>query len=188
MAPKAEGTPRRIRVARASLDRRTGGWPGRHACLLDAGRHLGPPQLDVDGYTRRGRRRARAARRRGVGRPGASRVVAAGFRVRPRDSVLRLGTGRGLPARDAGGLHLECGGVRVVAVRAGLTRDRSARARCGGLGRQLASLPPAAADADFALRGGVFAIMRDSSEKSASARELTVRPARRVRHTRASTA
>ena len=42
-----------------------------------------------------------------LGRAGAGRVVAAGDRVRSRDSILRLGAGGGLPGRDAGGLHLE---------------------------------------------------------------------------------
>ena len=104
----------------AALDTRSSGWPGRHARLLAAGWHVGalhrrrPRRGGHDRHACCRRRRGRAAGRRGVGRPGAGRVVAAGVRVRADGSAFRVGAGGGLRARDAGGLHLEQGGVRVV--------------------------------------------------------------------------
>ena len=68
-------------------------------------------------------------------------------------------------------------GVRVVAVRAGLARDRTAGARRGGLGRRVAPLSPAAPDAALALKGGIMATRtlpsrrhRRSSRQSETAR------------------
>ena len=144
MAPKAEGAPRRIRVAAVLLIAGLAAGPvGTHVYWMLGGT-WGLHSSTSTGI-RRGRRRGRAARRRDVGRPGAGRWWAAGVPVRPRDSVLRLVLG-GVFLLETLAAFTWNMGVRVVAVRR-LTRDRSARASCGGLGRPLASLPPAAADA-----------------------------------------
>ena len=107
------GAPRPSRCA--APDRRPGGRPDRHACLLVARRYLGalhrrcPRRGRDNGHAGRGGRGGRAADRRSVGRAGAGRVVAADARLRARDPLRRLGAGGSLPARDARGLHLEQG-------------------------------------------------------------------------------
>ena len=72
-------------------------------------------------------------------------VVAAGDRVRSRDSVLRLGAGEGLPARDGGGLHLETKRIRWC-LYGQLARARTAGAGRRGLGRSVAHPQDACTD------------------------------------------
>ena len=113
MTPRAQGATRRIRVVAALLIAGLAAGPAASHLYWLLGGTWGLYTHGVrDEVATTGVRVVSAVVvvllvARGVGRPRAGRVVAAGVCVRPDDSVLRLGVGSGLRARDARGLHLE---------------------------------------------------------------------------------
>ena len=140
MTPRAEGATRRVRVC---------------ALLLIAGLAAGPLATHVywmlgGTWGLGGEGNYSATGVRVVGAVVALLLVAAVLVVLARvglwqqaivsDRVIRFFAWAlaGLPARDGGGLHLEQRGFRVVAVRPGLARARTAGAGRRGLGRSVA--------------------------------------------------